>query len=199
MNKQNDTVNNGTLPDNEIIELYWQREENAIRETDKKYRTYLYTVAYNILSDRLDCEECLNDTYLGVWNQIPPKRPKAFQVFLSKITRNIALGRFRKMTAAKRIPPEMIVSLDELDNCLAAERSVEEEYDISEISRILSEYLRSLTDRQTFIFVCRYYYFDPVARIASMLHVSENTVFRDLSAIRAGLRERLEKEGFRYE
>ena len=90
------------MPDGEIIELYWKREEAAISETDKKYGKYLYRIAYNIVHDELDCEECLNDTYLGTWNRIPPARPNVFQIFLSKIMRNIAVDRFRKNTAKKR-------------------------------------------------------------------------------------------------
>ena len=95
------------LEDEEIIELYWARNERAISETDKKYKNYLYTIAYNILHDALDCEECLNDTYLGTWNTIPPTRPNVFQAFISKIMRNTAIGRYNKNTADKRVPSEM--------------------------------------------------------------------------------------------
>ena len=185
------------LTDEQIIALYWNREERAIEATDHKYGKYLYTIAYNIIKDELDCEECLNDTYLGTWNSIPPKRPTVFQVFLSKIMRNMALGRFRKTTASKRIPPEIIVSLDELDECANFEPGEDEKYFINELGKILNSYLNSLTDRQTFIFVCRYYYSDSVISIAKMLELSENTILRDLAKIRKGLRARLEKEGYR--
>ena len=185
------------LSDEEIIALYWNREERAIEATDHKYGKYLYKIAYNIVKDELDCEECLNDTYLGAWNSIPPKRPTAFQVFLAKIMRNMALGRFRKSNASKRIPPEIIVSLDELDECANFEPGEDEKYFINEIGKILNSYLNSLSDRQTFIFVCRYYYSDSVINIAKMLELSENTILRDLSKIRKGLKERLEKEGYR--
>jgi len=184
------------LTDEEIIALYWNRQEKAIEATDHKYGKYLYMIAYNIIRDELDCEECLNDTYLGTWNSIPPKRPTAFQVFLSKIMRNTALGRFRKANASKRIPPEIIVSLDELDECANFEPGEDEKYFINELGKILNSYLRTLTDRQTFIFVCRYYYSDSVVNIAKMLELSENTILRDLSKIRKGLKERLEKEGY---
>lgn len=94
----------GYLKDEQIIELYWAREERAISETDRKYRKYLYTVAYNILHSDPDCEECLNDTYLGTWNAIPPHRPNFFQAFLSKIMRNTAVVHYKKNHTQSRIP-----------------------------------------------------------------------------------------------
>ena len=184
-----------SLPDAEIVELYWQRQEKAIEATGDKYGAYLYTIAYNILADRLDSEECLNDTYMGAWNSIPPKRPNALQIFLSRIMRNIALGRFRRSTASRRIPSEMIVSLDEISDSLPSTQNVEEQLDTAFVSRIISDYLRSLTDRQAFVFICRYYYFDKVEKIAKLLDLSRNTVTRDLTAIREGLKKKLEQEG----
>ena len=184
------------LPDEKIIDLYWNREERAISETDKKYGRYLYTIAYNIVHDKLDCEECLNDTYLGTWNRIPPQRPNVFQVFLSKIMRNIAVDRYRKNKAAKNIPSELVVSLSELDNCMDTAPSVEEEYAIREMTKILNDFLRESDENDEFMFVCRYYYADYLKDIASMLGVSEKTVYRALLRMRSDLRERLEKEGY---
>ena len=183
------------LADEKIIDLYWERNEQAISETDKKYGKYLFTIAYNIVHDRLDCEECLNDTYLGTWNRIPPTRPNVFQVFLSRIMRNIAIDRFRKNTAAKKIPSELVCSLEELDDCITDGMTVEEEYAVREIARVLNDYLRELPDRSEFIFVCRYYFSDYVKKIAEMLKVSEDTVYLELSNMRKLLKERLEKEG----
>lgn len=189
----------GHLSDEAIIELYWNREERAIKATDEKYGKYLFTIAYNIVRDELDCEECLDDTYLGTWNSIPPTRPTLFQVFLAKIMRNVALDRFRKKSAAKRIPSEMIVSLDEIDGYLPYDASVEEAVLIQEISRVLNEYLGSLSDRDEFIFVCRYYYSDTISDIAKMLDLNSKTVSAALLKLRGGLKDRLEKEGYRYE
>ena len=197
--KPNDRQQSETLSDNQIIELYWQRDEQAITATDKKYGSYLYTVAYNIIVNRLDCEECVNDTYLNTWNAIPPKRPSVLALFLSKIIRNLALERFRRDHAAKRIPSEMMVSLEELDDCLLCTKSAEEEYILSEIKRIMNDFLSSLGDRSLYIFVWRYYYCDSVKSIARMLSMSETTVRRELASIRAELRERLIKEGYEYE
>lgn len=188
--------NNKILSDEEIVSLYWKREESAIGATDIKYGKYLYTIAYNILNDNLDSEECLNDTYLGTWNSIPPHRPRLFQAFLSKIMRNTALGRIRKASAEKRIPSEMSLSLEELDECAVFEPGEDEKYYINKLNELLNRYLESLSDRQLFIFICRYYYSDPVSRIADMLKLSKNTIFRDLAQIRQGLKEFLEKEGY---
>lgn len=183
------------LDDDAIVELYWKREEKAIHETDRKYRHYLYTVAYNILHNDPDCEECLNDTYLGTWNAIPPAKPSLFQVFISKIMRNLAVVRYKKNRAAKRIPSEMTVSLEELENYIPYDNSAEHDYAVSQISRLLSDYLRSLSERRSFIFICRYYCADRICDIADMLHVSESTVFRELDAIKEGLKQQLAKEG----
>lgn len=188
------------LSDEAIIELYWNRNEQAISETEKKYGRYLYTIAYNIVHDRLDCEECVNDTYLGVWNRIPPTRPNIFCVFLSKVMRNIAIDRFRKNRAAKQIPSEMLVSLDELDECMLCNSpSAEEDYEVREVACILNRFLRELDERREFEFVCRYYYSDGIRHIAQMLQVSENTVYRDLAEIRKSLKEQLKTEGYYHE
>jgi len=159
----------------------------------------LYTIAYNIIKNRLDCEECVNDTYLNTWNAIPPKRPTAFALFLSKIIRNLALGRFRKNHATKRIPSELVVSLEELDDCLVCSKSAEEEFMLQEMKRILNDFLSTLTDRQLYTFIWRYYYNDSVKNIGRMLDMSETTVRRELSSIRAELKEHLIKGGFEYE
>lgn len=191
--------NTNTMIDEDIVELYWGRDERAIGETDKKYGKYLYTIAYNIVHDNMDCEECLNDTYLSTWNKIPPTRPKIFKIFLSKIMRDVAVDKYRKSTAEKRIPSEMTVSLDELGECLSFSTSAEEEFMVRQVSTVLNNYLRSLDRRKMCIFICRYYYADSIASIAKMFKVSESTVFRDLAGIRAGLKEKLLEMGYKYE
>ena len=187
------------LSDEAIIDLYWMRNERAIEATDDKYRGYLYTISYNILHDRLDCEECLNDTYLGTWNRIPPARPSAFQLFLAKIMRNVSLVLYRRKSASKRIPSELTISLEELGECIPDDTSVAEEYLIEQISKILSEYLRVLPERQEFIFICRYYCSDCVTDIAKMLEISPNTVFRDLKGMRDEIKKRLREAGYYHE
>lgn len=184
------------MTDEKIIDLYWNRDEQAIVETDRKYGNYLYVIAYNIIHDSLDCEECLNDTYLGTWNRIPPERPHVFQVFLTKIMRNIAIDRYRYKNANKRIPTEMTLSLDELGDSIPTVVVDENEDELIErIAEILNTYLRTLSDKVQFAFVCRYYYADRVANIATMLGVSESTVRRYLADAREGLRKMLEEGG----
>ena len=196
MNKNDEKTSFPLLPDEQIVEMYWNRDEKAIEETDRKYHRYLYSLAYNVLHDDMDCEECLNDTYLGTWNKIPPSRPTWFQAFVAKIARNLALKKYRDERAQKRVPSEMTVSLDEFNECLAYMPSAEEEYHTHRISEILTNYLSTLTDRQEYIFICRYYCSDSVQAIADMLAISVSTVFRDLGEIRDGLKKALEEAGY---
>ena len=187
------------MQDDEIIDLYWQRNEQAIAQTDLKYGKYLIGIAYNLLCDHQDSEECLNDTYLGVWNRIPPSRPNFFSAFLARITRNIAVDRIRQKTADKRIPVGMVIPLEELEECFTDDISERDREAVDTLAQILSDYLRTLGERERVLFVCRYYYADSVPTIAKMMQVSERTVFRNLESIRAGLRETLSKGGFHYE
>ncbi|MBE6668496.1 MAG: RNA polymerase sigma factor [Ruminococcaceae bacterium] len=186
------------LSDDKIVELYWNREERAIKATDEKYGNYLLSIAYNIVHDELDCEECLNDTYLGTWNSIPPARPTAFQAFISKIMRCIAINKFKANHAQKRIPSEVLITLDEMDDFIPSENP-NEKIIASELSRIISEYLETLDENSATMFICRYYYSDKIDDIADMMKVHRSTVFRALSAIREGLKEKLIEEGLWYE
>jgi RNA polymerase sigma-70 factor (ECF subfamily) len=184
------------MSDDKIVELYWRREEKAIEYTDEKYGRYLYTIAYNIVHNRPDCEECLNDTYLGTWNCIPPTRPKSFQAFISKIMRNVAVNKFRRNNADKRIPSSMTVSLEEMEDCVAYNSSVDEEYAIRELTRILNKYLSELPEREATIFISRYYYSDSLEELSEMLGVSERTVSRILLKLRQDLKQLLDEEGY---
>ncbi len=186
---------NDKMSDDAIINLYWDRNEKAIEATDKKYRKYLYAISYNILKNRLDIEECINDTYLTTWDKIPPERPNVFQRFLSKITRDISIDKYRKNHADRRIPSELTVSLNELDACMAGLVTEEEHKAVIQISSVLNSYLYGASERDRFIFVCRYYYSDSVKEIARMLNVSDKTVYRDLVRMREELRAALLKEG----
>jgi len=183
------------LEDDEIIELYWSRNELAINETDKKYRTYLYTIAKNILADSFYCDECLNDTYFGAWNAIPPTRPSVLRLFLAKITRNTAVDRLRHDAAERRIPSELVCSLEELDFTVASDERADESLVLRELVEALNSYLRSIPGRDEFIFVCRYYYGDSVKRIAAMLDTSEKTVYRALSEMRRDVLGLIKREG----
>lgn len=193
--KQTKNSRKGPLSDEEIVALYWERNENAINATDDKYGKYLFSVAYNILRNDPDCDECVNDTYLNTWNRIPPTRPNIFQVFLSKITRDVAVDKYRRSRAEKRVPSELTISLEELNECIPACQTPEEELLAREIVRVLNDWLRELDANDRFMFVCRYYYADTVSYISDLLDVSNKTVYRRLSELRSQLRQRFEKEG----
>ncbi len=180
--------------DAEIIQLYNERNEAAIKSTDDKYGKYLTVIGNNILCDMWECEECLNDTYLATWNRIPPQKPRILQAFLSKIMRDISVSLFRKKHASKRVPPELVVSLEELGDTIVSGASVEEDLAIKRIGEILNGFLADMGKRERFIFICRYYYCDKVSYIAEMLGVSEKTVYRELADMRASLKVRFDKE-----
>lgn len=184
------------MSDEEIVDLYWKRDEQAIRETDVKYRKYLLTVAYNILSDTCDSEECLSDTYIGAWNAIPPARPAILQSFLCAIIRRTAINRFRANKRQKRIVSEFTIALSDLEDFITDDSDMEKETQFQELSRIISDYVRSLTERQMYIFVSRYYVAEQISTIGNELGCSISTVKRELEAIKKGLKKRLEKEGY---
>ena len=192
---QNTDKKKTPIPDEKIIQLYFDRDENAITETDVKYGKYLKVIGYNILNDVWDSEECVNDTYFSTWNRIPPDRPSIFQAFLSKIMRDISISKYRKKNALKRVRSELTLSLEELGDCIITSASVEEDYAIKVISEVLNKFLSDIDKRERFVFICRYYYCDKVKYIAEMLGVSAKTVYRDLERLRALLRERLAEEG----
>lgn len=181
------------IDDEQIIELYWQRNENAIQETDKKYGQFLFRIAYNILHDRLDCEECQNDTYLDVWKAIPPTRPTVFPAFITKIMRRIALDRYKEKTAKRRIPSEYTVSMEDIKDTLHSNETVDSEYAVEELGKTISDYVRSLTDRQRYIFIDRFYLAEPVETIAADLSISVSTIYREIENIKQGLKTYLER------
>lgn len=183
------------LSDEQILELYFSREERAIAETDKKYCQYLYTVAFNILANDQDVEECLQDTYLRVWNAIPPERPRVFHAFLAKITRNLSLNRYKAAKRQKRMLSEVSVSLEELGECVPDGGDPLWNPDSAIIADIISKYLINAPERRTYIFVSRYFYMLTVPQIAKRLSCSVSLVKKELVAIRRELRQALEKEG----
>ncbi len=183
------------VADEQIIDLYWERNEKAIQLTADKYGQFLYRIAYNILHDRLDCEECQNDTYLGVWNTIPPNRPDVFSIFISRIMRNIACKKYKEKTRKKRIPSEMTVSMDELEDILHSDDSPDAEYLAEELGKMTNEYLGTLTDRQQYIFIGRFYMGDKLEVIANELNINVSTVHREIEKIQQGLKSYLERNG----
>ena len=184
------------MSDEQIVELYWRRDERAIRETDRKYQHFLLTVAHNILRDAQDCEECLNDTYLGAWNAIPPARPKVLQAFLATIMRRTAIDCYKRKKRQKRIDSELTVALSEVEELLADGSDPAAELDAHELGRVISEFIRALPKRRMYIFMSRYYTARPIGEIARLLGCSESTVNKEIAAIKRDLKEKLEKEGY---
>lgn len=184
------------LEDDQIVELYWKRDEKAIEETDLKYKKYLITIAYNIVHDSLDCEECLNDTYIGAWNAMPPAKPTALRAFLTTIMRRIAINRYHSNQKKGNVPSEMTVALAEVEAILNKNAMREDEFDIYRLGRIISDYLRTLTERRRFIFMSRYYAANTVDKIAKDLKISRSTVNKELAFIKIKLKEKLESEGY---
>jgi RNA polymerase sigma-70 factor (ECF subfamily) len=183
------------IPDEEIIEMYWQREEKAIEHTDEKYGKFLFRIAYNILGDRSDCEECKNDTYLGVWNAVPPTRPVVFPAFITRIMRRIAINLYKKKTSQKRVPSELTVSMEELQNSLHSGEYVDREYEAADLGKLIGDYVKELSDKEQYMFVGRYYMAESVQSIAKELGITVSAVYKALDKIKIGLKGYLERNG----
>ena len=184
----------GALSDAQILDLYFAREERAIAETDKKYSTYLQTVAYNILLNTQDVEECLQDTYLKTWNTIPPERPDVLRAFLAKITRNLALDRYEKDNRQKRVPAGACVPLEEVQDFLPDTADPGDQLQAEEIGRIVTRYLEGVSDRRLYVFVSRYFFALTIPQIAKRLSCSQSLVSKEVAEIKRELRNLLEQE-----
>lgn len=145
------------MEDREIVNLYWERNSNAIKETASKYGGYCKAIAKNILGNNEDAEECVNDTYLNTWNSIPPNRPNVLSTYLGKITRNLSFDRFRQRHADKRGGGEIELVLDELGECVSGADSVEQEVEKKELIRAINSFLDTLSQEKCNIFLCRYW------------------------------------------
>ncbi len=184
------------MEDEKIIELYIQRSEDALKETEKKYGGYLISIVRNILADAEDCRECINDTYLNAWYMIPQSRPASLQGYLGKTARNIALNRLQAASAKKRGNGKALQVLEEFGE-LAAEGSFEDNAINSIVlSDVFKSFVDSLNDEDKIIFVKRYWYFMSIRDIADEMRLGKSKVKMTLLRLRAKLRERLEKEGF---
>lgn len=184
------------MEDNRIIDLYWQRNESAISETETKYGPYLHKIAYNILSDQEDCRESVNDTYLAAWNSMPPQRPNILSAYLAALTRRISIDRFRCRTRAKRIPSQYQLSISELEDCLSGGDTTEEAMDAKLLSETIAQYLRQLPKESRTLFMSRYYFLDSLKEAAALCGITESKAKTLLYRTRLGLKDYLEKEGF---
>lgn len=183
------------MTDIELIELYCRRSESAIGETAKQYGTYCTTIAMNILHNKEDAEECVNDAYMGVWNSIPPERPAVFSSFIGKITRNLSLNRYRDKKVQKRGGGETALMLSELEGCIPSGRNVEDDVDVKILTEIIDRFLISIREEDMIFFVRRYWYGDSIIEIKERFSVSESKVKVSLHRTRNKLKEKLKKEG----
>lgn len=185
------------MNDDEIIRLYFDRNEQAIRETSQKYGTYCHTIAYHILFHKEDCEECLNDTWLHTWNAIPPNRPGLLRTFVGKITRNLALNRYEKDHAKKRGGSAVHAALDELSEIIADSDANAPEHlpDSITLNDTIHQFLTSLKPEQRTIFLRRYWYLSEIREIAEDYHLTESKVKMTLRRLRQRLQQKLQEEG----
>lgn len=184
------------MEDEEIVNLYWKREERAIEETDKKYGNYCWMIARNILHRAEDAEECVNDTYWKTWKSIPPYRPERFSAFLGKITRNLSFQRYEYYHRKKRGAGEIDLVLDELEPYVSGMESVEEQVLQKELVREINDFLGTLPKQKRMLFVRRYWYVDSISDLAEQFHMTKNHVSVVLLRIRKKLFQHLEERGF---
>ncbi len=172
--------------DEEIVDLYWQRDENALRETERKYGPYLTKIAYNILSDLEDSKERVNDTYLKAWNSMPPHRPGVLSAYLGKITRQLSIDLFRTRNREKRRASEYAVSLSELEDCVSGSETTEQRVELKMLAEAINAYLYTLPAEARSIFIGRYYFADSKEALIKSAAVDGERFF---------VKTRLEKRG----
>ena len=185
-----------SMEDSWIVELYWRRDADAIPATSEKYGGYCASIARNILGNEEDAEECVNDTWLGAWNSMPPHRPNVLSAFLGKITRNLSFNRRQRDCAEKRGGGELPLVLEELSECVSGTDSVEGELDRKELLSAIDAFLAGLAPEKRLIFVCRYWYADSVGDIAVRVGMTASHVSMTLTRLRRRLHEYLTKGGF---
>ncbi len=183
------------MDDSKIVELFFERSEQAISELSKKYGQLCKKVAFNILGNSFDSEECVNDAYLGVWNTIPPQNPDPLVAYVCKIVRNNAIKKYHNNTALKR-NSIYDVSLDELENCFGNIVSAEDEYSLKLLSQVIDKFLENLDTDNRVIFVRRYWFSDQISDIAKRVSMSSHNVTVRLFRLREKLKKHLRREGY---
>ena len=183
------------INDSKIVELLLARSELALEELRIKYNHYCHTIAFNILGNNEDCEECVNDAYLRVWNSVPPNAPTNLSSYIGKITRNLALDKVRAKNASRRGGGDSLLSLDELSQVIHGEDIFEKREDSREISAALNKFLGNLSKLERGVFMQRYWLMEPIASIALHYDISESKTTSMLHRLRGKLKKFLEKEG----
>ena len=184
------------MEDEQIVALYWSRDEAAVQETEQKYNRYLKRIAYQVLADWEDCREVVNDTYLCAWNRMPPHRPTVLSTFLGKITRQLSIDVYRKKTSKKRAHSEYARSLLELEACVSGGDTTRELADARLLTQAIEGWLRGLTRQKRVLFLCRYYYLDSLRDAAVCCGMGEKAAKSMLHRLRLDLKKHLQREGF---
>lgn len=184
------------MDDSKIVQLYWDRNEQALTATSDKYGNYCISIAKNILGNKEDAEECVNDTYMRAWNSLPPHRPNILSTYLGKITRNLSFNLYKRNTADKRGGGEVPVVLDEIVDLVSDTDDVEKEIDRRELVKAIDDFLGKLPADKRSIFICRYWYFDSISNIASRFGMTNNYVSVLLNRLRLKLHNYLLERGF---
>lgn len=186
------------MDDREIINLFFERSEQAIIELSKKYGSACRKISQNILNNALDAEECVNDAYLGAWNSIPPKEPNPLLTYICRIVRNLSIKKYHSNTALKR-NSYYDIALDELEDCIGDSNTVESDCSARELAKMIDLFLDTLDKDSRIMFVRRYWFSDPLSEIAAMFNTSNHNASARLFRIRKKLRKYLEEEGAIYE
>lgn len=183
------------MDDKKIIDLYWERSEEAIEQSSAKYGKHLHSISYNILYDKRDSDECVNDTYMHAWHAIPPARPSKLSVFLGRICRNISIDKLKYRTAGKRGKGEAYFVLEELKECVPYTDNVESIAEDMVIKDVINKFLSNLDVEKRKIFLKRYWYLCSVKDIAGELNISESNVKMSLLRMRGQLKNMLLEGG----
>ena len=183
------------MEDADIVELYWQRSDQAIAETDRKYGRYCHTIAHNICGAQQDAEECVNDTWFRAWNLMPPERPEILSVYLGRITRNIAINCIQARSRKKRGSGEAVLALEELQECIPGGINPAAAFEAKELAEAIGNFTAGLSETAKAVFVLRYWYMASIAKIADRLHFSKGKVKSILFRTRKNLAVFLKEEG----
>jgi len=184
------------MQDEKIVELYFSRDELALKETENKYGKYLFKIAFGILADISDSEESVNDTYLAAWNSIPPNKPSLLSTYLGKLTRRISVDIFRKKSSKKRNGSQYALSITELEDCVKSNENMEEDMENKALGLAINDFLRTLSKESRVLFVSRYYFCDSLKDAAKSLGITEGKAKSTLFRTRQKLKDYLLKEGF---
>lgn len=184
------------MKDEQIVQLYWDRDEAAVSESSMKYGAYCTLIAQNILQNSLDAEECVNDTWMQAWKAMPPHRPAMLSTFLGKITRNLSFDLYKKMHCEKRGGNRMEETLEELAECVSGKDDIESQWEAKELLREINRFLLLLPEEKRCMFILRYWYVDGISEIAERLGRSENYISVSLNRTRNKLKKHLIERGF---